>query len=119
MLRRICSPDEMAFTTTDEIEKLDGIIGQERATRAIEFGIEIEAEGYNIFAMGPSGAGKSSTICCAICASGRMNERRRRIGRMCAIPTTRIGLGRCRCRQDRGRLPASVCVRSCARWRRR
>lgn len=62
MLRRQCIPQEMAFTTTDDVATLEGIIGQERATRAIEFGINIEAEGYNIFAMGPSGAGKSSTI---------------------------------------------------------
>lgn len=61
-LRRICSANELQFTTTSEIEPLEGIIGQERATRAIEFGIEMTAEGYNIFAMGPSGAGKSSTI---------------------------------------------------------
>jgi len=61
-LRRICAPTEMDFITTAEVAQLEGIIGQERATRAIEFGIEIAAEGYNIFAMGPSGAGKSSTI---------------------------------------------------------
>ncbi|RME85823.1 MAG: ATP-dependent protease [Caldilineae bacterium] len=61
-LRRTCAPDEMAFATTADLDRLEGIIGQERATRAIEFGIEIEADGFNIFAMGPSGAGKSSTI---------------------------------------------------------
>ena len=52
----------LAFSTTEEVEKLDAIIGQDRATRAIEFGIGMEAEGYNIFAMGPTGAGKSSII---------------------------------------------------------
>jgi lon-related putative ATP-dependent protease len=41
---------------------LTEIIGQERATRAIEFGIDIPAPGYNIYAMGPAGAGKTSTI---------------------------------------------------------
>ena len=63
-LRRKCTPDDMqvAFATTADIDKLDSLIGQERATRAIQFGIDIHAEGYNIFAMGPSGAGKSSTI---------------------------------------------------------
>ena len=62
MLRRTCSADDMHFDTTDDVALLEGIIGQERAKRAIEFGIEMEAEGYNIFAMGPSGAGKSTTI---------------------------------------------------------
>ncbi|MCB0253476.1 MAG: AAA family ATPase [Anaerolineae bacterium] len=61
-LRRLCSPDEMAFQSTAELELLDDIIGQERATRAIEFGLDIPYYGYNIFALGPSGAGKTTTI---------------------------------------------------------
>ena len=61
-LRRLCSPDEMTFETTADLELLDDIIGQERATRAIEFGLDIPSYGYNIFALGPSGAGKTTTI---------------------------------------------------------
>ena len=61
-LRRLCSPDDLSFQSTAELELLDDIIGQERATRAIEFGLDIPYYGYNIFALGPSGAGKTTTI---------------------------------------------------------
>jgi lon-related putative ATP-dependent protease len=61
-LRRRCDPAQFAFTTTAEAPELEGIIGQERAARAIDFGIEIPYPGYNIYAMGPTGAGKTSII---------------------------------------------------------
>ncbi|MEZ4767523.1 MAG: AAA family ATPase [Caldilineales bacterium] len=61
-LRRRCSPDDLTFQSTADLELLDDIIGQERATRAIEFGLDIPYYGYNIFALGPSGAGKTTTI---------------------------------------------------------
>lgn len=61
-LRRHCDTAHFAFTTTAEAPELEGIIGQERATRALQFGIEMPYPGYNIFAMGPAGAGKTSII---------------------------------------------------------
>lgn len=61
-LRRACVPADLAFQSTDELEQLNEIIGQERATRAIEFGLDIPSYGYNIYALGPSGAGKTTTI---------------------------------------------------------
>jgi predicted ATP-dependent protease len=61
-LRRRCDVSQLPFTSTAEAPELEGIIGQERAARAIEFGIEIPYPGYNIYAMGPAGAGKTSII---------------------------------------------------------
>jgi hypothetical protein len=61
-LRRRCETTHFAFATTADAPELEGIIGQARATRAIEFGIEMPYPGYNIFAMGPSGAGKTTTL---------------------------------------------------------
>ncbi len=63
-LRRACAPllESAAFASTADLERLDTIIGQERATRAIEFGIDIQSYGYHIFAMGPVGAGKMTTV---------------------------------------------------------
>lgn len=61
-LRRRCDTSQFSFVSTADAPDLEGIIGQERAARAIEFGIEIPSPGYNIFAMGPSGAGKTSII---------------------------------------------------------
>ena len=38
------------------------IIGQPRATEALQFGVELRDEGYNIFALGPAGVGKSFVV---------------------------------------------------------
>ncbi len=61
-LRRRMQMTSLPFASTADAPELDEIIGQERATRAIEFGIEIPYQGYNIFAMGPVGAGKTTII---------------------------------------------------------
>ncbi len=61
-LRRTADLSELTFASTAELSQLEGIIGQERATRAVEFGLNIEARGYNIFALGPAGAGRTTTI---------------------------------------------------------
>jgi lon-related putative ATP-dependent protease len=61
-LRRRCDVAQFAFASTAEAPGLTEIIGQERATRAIEFGIEMPHPGYNIFATGPAGAGKTSIL---------------------------------------------------------
>jgi len=52
----------LSFRSTEELPPLEGIIGQERATRAIDFGIEISSHGYNIFVLGPVGSGKMTAI---------------------------------------------------------
>jgi len=59
---RACDPASLAFETTDNLPDLTEIIGQERAVSAVEFGVGIEGEGYNIFASGPLGTGKTSTV---------------------------------------------------------
>ncbi|MBN2341012.1 MAG: AAA family ATPase [Deltaproteobacteria bacterium] len=50
------------FTTTKELGPHDGVIGQERAMKAVETGLEIPTRGYNIFAVGEPGSGKTSTL---------------------------------------------------------
>ncbi len=61
-LRRVCEPKELKFESTAELPELSQIIGQERATRAIDFGIDIPCYGYNIYVLGPSGSGRMTTI---------------------------------------------------------
>jgi lon-related putative ATP-dependent protease len=61
-LRWRCNSDEFTFETTEELEPLDEIVGQDRAVEAIEFGINIDQEGYNLFAFGPPGLGKHETV---------------------------------------------------------
>lgn len=41
---------------------IDVPIGQERAHQALEMGVEIMAEGYNILVIGPQGSGKRSAV---------------------------------------------------------
>lgn len=48
------------FETTKDIEKLNGIIGQVRAVEALDFGIHIQNDGYNIYVSGESGTGRKS-----------------------------------------------------------
>ena len=57
-LRWSCDANLLEFDTTEQSEKLDCVFGQHRAVEAIQFGIAIHREGYNIFALGPQGAGK-------------------------------------------------------------
>ncbi|SHM15158.1 lon-related putative ATP-dependent protease [Caldanaerovirga acetigignens] len=55
-----CDPSVFNFLSTEELEPLSGIIGQERAVRSMEFGLRIEKKGYNIFVVGPKGTGKTT-----------------------------------------------------------
>ncbi|NKN32505.1 Lon protease family protein [Marichromatium bheemlicum] len=61
-LRRRCDPATLAFTTTAELEGLDGFVGQDRALEAIRFAIDIRHPGYNLYAIGPAGSGKSALV---------------------------------------------------------
>ena len=55
-------PASLPFKTTEELDSLKGVIGQQRAIAAIEMGIEVNKSGFNLFALGPAGIGKQSTI---------------------------------------------------------
>lgn len=59
-LKQISFPKDFSFETTAELEPLDGIIGQERAIKAFEFGLAVKLKGYNIYMAGPSGTGKTT-----------------------------------------------------------
>lgn len=52
----------MKFKTTSDIELLDDIIGQPRAIEAIQVGIEMQGEGYNVFAFGHPGVGRRTMV---------------------------------------------------------
>ncbi|NLK36530.1 MAG: AAA family ATPase [Epulopiscium sp.] len=60
-LKNGCSPSQFSFKTTKEVEPLkDGVIGQDRAVKAFDFGLKVKVKGYNIFMSGPSGTGKTT-----------------------------------------------------------
>ena len=54
------NPSVFKFKTTAEIEPLKGIIGQERAMRALQFALDIDIQGYNIYLAGVFGTGKTT-----------------------------------------------------------
>lgn len=59
-LYKKCDPEIFEFETTEEVPPLEGILGQERAVRATDFGLRIKRFGYNIFFTGHTGTGKIS-----------------------------------------------------------
>ncbi len=58
----MCDPGGLAFQTTADVEPSTAIIGQPRATRALEFGMGLKSKGYNVFVKGSSGTGRSAAI---------------------------------------------------------
>ncbi len=61
-LRLICDPKIFKFKNTSEVKPLDTVIGQERAVKAIDFGLNMQDPGYNIFVTGLAGTGKSTIV---------------------------------------------------------
>lgn len=61
-LYRCCEQDFFKFNTTNDIAKLEGTIGQEKALNALDFGLSLTSKGFNIYALGQSGTGKMRTI---------------------------------------------------------
>ena len=54
--------DPESLTIPDTSNQIDTILGQNRAQSALEFGVAMQAPGYNIFVMGHSGTGRVSMI---------------------------------------------------------
>ncbi len=61
-LRAVCDPAQFDFETTEEVPPLVDTVGQPRATSALDFGLRIRAEGYNVFVAGLPGTGRLTTV---------------------------------------------------------
>ena len=61
-IRRISDPQLMSCKTTAELKSLEEIIGQERAVRALRFGLEIKERGFNIYVAGSPGTGRTTAV---------------------------------------------------------
>ncbi len=59
-LKYVCNPDVFNFETTDEIKANYKGIGQDRAIEALEFGLQIDTRGFNVYLEGPTGTGKTT-----------------------------------------------------------
>ena len=58
-LKMTCNPEVFKFETTQELEPIQTGIGQDRGIKALEFGIQVDVKGYNLYLEGPSGVGKT------------------------------------------------------------
>jgi ATP-dependent Lon protease len=61
-LRWRLDPASLSFDTTDELQALTDIIGQDRGVAAFRFGIQVEKPGYNVFVTGAAGSGRMATV---------------------------------------------------------
>jgi len=61
-LTHICDPDSLGFETTADVEPAKGIVGQERALAALDFGLGIRTQGFNIYVAGRPGTGRNSSV---------------------------------------------------------
>ena len=58
-LRVVCNPEVFTFESTENLEPINTGIGQDRGIKALEFGLNVNVKGYNLFLEGPSGVGKT------------------------------------------------------------
>ena len=61
-LRWRCDSARIPFATTAQAEPREGVIGQERALRALKMGVELSAPGYNMFVCGLAGTSRGGMI---------------------------------------------------------
>ena len=61
-IRRKCDASFMRCETTEELLPLREIVGQERAVRALKFGLGIRDNGFNIYVAGWPGTGRTTAV---------------------------------------------------------
>ena len=61
-VRKRYDPSVFNCNSTEELEPIEGIIGQDRALSALKFGLNIPKPGFNIFVSGPAGTGRTTAI---------------------------------------------------------
>ncbi len=61
-LRWKCNPQIFDFESTMELEPIEGIVGQSRALKALQVGVDLRSPGYNVYISGLSGTGKMTTV---------------------------------------------------------
>ncbi len=61
-LHKNISLELFPFETTDKLDPLNTVIGQDRAIKAIRLALEMEHSGYNVFVTGMSGTGRTTIV---------------------------------------------------------
>lgn len=62
LLRWHCNPLSLGIARIEEVTPLQEIIGQDRALRALQIGLDMKHAGYNVFVTGSTGTGRTTTI---------------------------------------------------------
>lgn len=73
-LTRRFSSEQFAFTNTDDLEPFRGVLGQERAVEALQFGVAMPRPGYNVYVMGEPGTGRFSFVKRYLKAEGKRQQ---------------------------------------------
>ncbi|MDD2473484.1 MAG: AAA family ATPase, partial [Methanoculleus sp.] len=60
--RSVYEPGKVECASTGEMRPLEEIIGQERALRALQFGLEIREPGFNVYTAGAQGTGRRTAV---------------------------------------------------------
>jgi lon-related putative ATP-dependent protease len=60
--RNIYEPGKVECASTGDMRPLEEIIGQERALRALRFGLEIREPGFNVYTAGAQGTGRVRAV---------------------------------------------------------
>lgn len=61
-VRHRCDPSLFNCDSTAELKPIEGIIGQDRALSALQFGLNIQKPGFNIYVSGLAGTGRTTAI---------------------------------------------------------
>jgi lon-related putative ATP-dependent protease len=62
ILRWRLDPATLPFETTENLEPLKDILGQDRGVEAFKFGMGIDKQGYNVFVTGTANTGRLATV---------------------------------------------------------
>lgn len=65
-LRAVCDASVLGCESTADITPVDGVVGQERAVRSLDFGLSIPEDGYNIYVAGIPGSGRTTSVEAAV-----------------------------------------------------
>lgn len=61
-LRWICDPEALGFETTEDVEPITNVVGQDAAMAALQFGLQVRAPGQNVFVRGLEGSGRLTLL---------------------------------------------------------
>ena len=61
-LRWVCDPDSLGFETTEDVDPITQVVGQDVAMQAMQFGLQVDAPGQNVFVRGLEGSGRLTLL---------------------------------------------------------